>query len=232
MDDLHRAFRLRRGVAVALWPVPADGRLRPHLYFEPDRHFLHRHVGPLLLAHPRHCARGRDRAALPRDPLRAGRDKSTRGERAGAAGRPRDRSYPQPRDQGRDPGRGAHRPDAVAALAGRSAARLQRLRRVRLRHADEARPARHDHRLHHHAGADRRPRRRRQGRDEILDGPDERRHGGGDVHDARRAGRLDPGPDSILHARCRDPAGILRCRDADRDARHAGAGAASGTEPS
>ena len=58
----------------------------------------------------------------------------------------------------------------------------------------------------------------------IIDGPDERRHGGGHVHDAGRPGRLHPGPHSILHARCRDPAGVFRCRHADRDARHPGIG--------
>src|SRR5450432_919549 len=56
LDDLHRPFRLRRRAAVALWPVPADGRLRPHLYFEPHRHPLPCHVRPLLLAHPRYRA--------------------------------------------------------------------------------------------------------------------------------------------------------------------------------
>ena len=83
---------------------------------------------------------------------------------------------------------------------------------LRQRHADEARPARHDHRLHHHAGADRRARRERRDVDEILDGADERRHGGGDVHDARRPRRLDPAQDSVLHARRRDPARVLATR--------------------
>ena len=58
----------------------------------------------------------------------------------------------------------------------------------------------------------------------ILDGPDERRHGGGHVHDAGGPDRLHPGPHSILHARCRDPAGVFRCRHADRDPRHPGIG--------
>ena len=46
------------------------------------------------------------------------------------------------------------RSDAAAARAGQPATRLQPVRRLRQRHADEAGPARHDHRLHHDAGAD------------------------------------------------------------------------------
>src|SRR5215470_3810493 len=37
LDDLHRAVDLRRRAAVAVWLHPSDGRVRPHLYFEPDR---------------------------------------------------------------------------------------------------------------------------------------------------------------------------------------------------
>src|SRR5579859_63513 len=140
-----------------------------------------------------------------------------------------DRSHPEPRHEGGHARRRAHRPDPAPALAGRSLARLQRLRRLRLGYVDEARPARDDHRLHHHAGADCGPGCRRQGRDEILDGSDERRYGGRNVHDAGGPCRLDPCSHPILHARCRDPARVLRCRRADRDAGHAraGAGAAS-----
>ncbi len=65
----------------------------------------------------------------------------------------------------------------------------------------------------------------RQGRDAIVDGADERRHGGRHVHDIGGPGRLDPDPDPVLHARRRDPAGVFRCRDADGDARHPGPGA-------
>ena len=108
--------------------------------------------------------------ALPRGAVGRGGSESSRCRCTRAAGRTGDGPHPQPRDQGRDARGGAHRPDAAAALARRPAARLQRLWLLRLRYADEARPARHHHRLHHHAGADREPRCRRQGRDEILDG--------------------------------------------------------------
>ncbi|MGY4334239.1 hypothetical protein ACVWWG_008656 [Bradyrhizobium sp. LB7.2] len=86
-------------------------------------------------------------------------------------------------------------------------------------------PARHHRRLHHHAGADRGARRRRQGRNAILDGADERWHGGRDVHDAGGPRRLDPGPHPILHAGRRDPEGVLGRGGADRDLCDAGTGA-------
>ena len=131
----------------------------------------------------------------------------------------------EPRDESGRAGLPGGRPDAAAADAGRPAARLQRVRCLRLGHADEARPARHHHRLHHHAGADRGAGCRRQGRDALLDGADERRHGGRDVHDAGGPRRLDPGPHPVLHAGCRDPAGVLGRGGADRDLCDAGAGA-------
>ena len=66
-------------------------------------------------------------------------------------------------------------------------------------------------------------RRERQVDAEIVDGPDERRDGGGDVYDARRPRRLDPAEDPVLHARLRDRQGVLARRDAYRDARRSGA---------
>ena len=95
-------------------------------------------------------------------------------------------------------GQAPARPDAAAARPRRRAARAQPARLVRQRRADEARPARHHRRLHPDAGADRRPRRRRPRLGEELHGPDERRHGGGDVHDADRPDRIDPGADAVL----------------------------------
>src|SRR5262249_56197703 len=47
---------------------------------------------------------------------------------------------------------------------------------------------------------------------------------GWDVHGGGGADRIDPGPDPVLHAGFRDPAGVLRCGGADRDARHPGTG--------
>ena len=135
---------------------PPDGDLGPHLHFEPDRRPLRRHVLPLLLADARDRAGSRGGKALPRDPVGSRRRHGARCDQATLpAGLVADhiRSLV---DQGRSAGRRSHRPDAAVALARRSPARLQRLRRICLRHADEARPARHDHRLHHHAGADRR----------------------------------------------------------------------------
>ena len=156
LDDLHRALDLRRRAAVAIRLHPSDGRLRPHLYFEPDRRSLHRHLRPLLLADAGDRAGGRGRTALPRDPVGARWREGAQPRCARAAGRAGHRSHPEPGDQGRGARRRAHRPDAAVAVAGRSPARLQRLWRLRVRHADEARAARHHHRLHHHAGADRR----------------------------------------------------------------------------
>src|SRR6266536_5764404 len=111
------------------------------------------------------------------------------------------------------------RPDTAAARACRPAARLQPVRRLRQRYADEARPARHDHRLHHDAGAHRRPRSRRQDHCQILDEPDERRHGVRDVHDARGHSLLDPDQDPVLHARRCNRETVRLCRQPDRGPR-------------
>src|SRR6185312_10145565 len=224
LDDLYRAVDLCRLPAVAIRADPSHGRLRPHLYFEPDRRSLPHHLRSLLLADACDRAGRRGRKRLSRRAVGSEWRKGARRRCARPAGRAGHRSHPQPGDEGEGASHRSDRPDAVVADAGRPAARFQRFWRVRVRYADEARPARHHHRFHHHAGADRHPGCGRQGRDENIDGSDERRHGGGHVHDAGGPDRLHPGPHSILHARCRDPAGVFRCRRADRDPRHPGIG--------
>ncbi len=148
----------------------------------------------------------------------AGQNVTDHGRHAPAAGAGH-RPYPQPHPQGPAARAPPHRPDASAARARRRLARTQPAWLLRQRRADEARPARHHHRLHPDAGSDRRPRCRRPRLGEELDGPDERRHGGRDVHDADRPDRLDPAADAILSARRGDGEAVRARHRPDRGVR-------------
>jgi hypothetical protein len=108
LDDLYRAVDLCRLPAVALRADPSHGRLRPHLYFEPDRRSLPHHLRPLLLADARDRAGRRGRQGLSRRAVGAGWRKGARRRCARTAGRAGQRSHPQPGDQGE----GARRPAA------------------------------------------------------------------------------------------------------------------------
>ena len=89
------------------------------------------------------------------------------------------------------------RSDHPAARAGRTAERDQQFRRLRRRSLNEARALRHDRRLHHDAGADRRAQYRGSGRDQVLHGAHERWHGRRHVHDTRRPRGIDPHQDPV-----------------------------------
>ena len=59
LADLHRSLRLRRGAAMAIWPDPSHGGLRPHLHLLGHWCTLYWRLAALPMAHDRDRPRSR-----------------------------------------------------------------------------------------------------------------------------------------------------------------------------